>query len=72
MILAERRLQERRASEADTLERRRESDLQEQTAPLSGTLQVTPNADLPSVPAAAKPRSSLPQAESPMVIVTRV
>jgi hypothetical protein len=72
MILAERRLQERRANLADTMERRRQSDLQDQPAPLGEALEVIPNADLPPAPAAAKPPANLPQAESPMVIVTRV
>jgi len=71
-ILAERRLKDRRESLADTMERRRESDLQEERAPESGAIDVTPNADLSPAPVAAKPTRSLPQAESPMVIVTRV
>jgi len=71
-ILAERRLKDRRADVADTLERRRLSDRQGESVVRSDAIEVTLNADTPSADVAIKPRAIRPAAESPLVIIARI
>ncbi|MEO8337055.1 MAG: hypothetical protein ABI664_18870 [bacterium] len=71
-ILAERRVEDRRADTNDTMERRRESDLRIETAAPVDVVQATPNADAAQATTASKPLAFRPQAEAPLVIVARI
>jgi hypothetical protein len=71
-ILAERRLADRRADVADTMDRRRESDRPIESGAPSEKIEVTPNADVAPMAAAAKPGAIKPAAESPLVIIARI
>jgi hypothetical protein len=69
-ILAERRMGDRRSELADTLERRRESDVKIEDAPLSIAVDVARDADATATEPSRPPKR--PQAESPLVIIARI
>jgi hypothetical protein len=61
MILADRRVEDRRAELVDTMERRRESDTRSEPIVAADMLEAAP-----------KPRAISPKAESPLVIIARI
>jgi hypothetical protein len=67
----ERRVDERRVEVADTLERRRESDARAGTVADVRPLEVVPNADM-KAPDKPERATLAPQAQSPLVIVSRI
>ena len=71
VILAERRVEDRRAGLADTLERRRSSDALANEVAASETREGTPTSDSPAYET-AQPPPRRPQAESPLVIIARI
>ncbi len=71
MILAERRVEDRRAGLADSLERRREGDAQAEPALQTGAVDASRDAGS-NLEAAPKPPAIRPQTESPLVIVARI
>ena len=70
-ILAERRIDERRAELADTMERRRGTDAPDAQSAPSDTPDDALDAKAPASEP-AKPQPRRPQAESPLVIIARI